>query len=97
MRSVIPASLVAVLVGVASSAQAATVAVTIEQMKFMPAEITVPAGQYFLLGDNRDNSEDSRFIGTVPREKLIGRAHHVLVAADWLGGQRQPLSLVQAL
>ena len=37
---------------------------------------------YFFLGDNRDNSADSRFIGMVPRHLLIGRAHRVLVSAD---------------
>lgn len=47
--------------------------------------VVVPAGQYFMLGDNRDNSEDSRFIGFVPRESLIGRARRVIVSADILG------------
>ena len=49
------------------------------------AEITLPPGQFFMMGDNRDNSADSRAFGPVPREALIGRAHHVLVSADWLG------------
>ncbi len=37
------------------------------------------------LGDNRDASNDSRFIGPVPRRLLIGRAHHIAVSADILG------------
>jgi signal peptidase I len=47
--------------------------------------VTVPAGQFMMLGDNRDNSQDSRVIGLVPRELLIGRAERVLVSADIRG------------
>lgn len=44
--------------------------------------VKVPAGQYLLLGDDRDNSMDSRYFGFFPRDEIVGRARHVVVSLD---------------
>jgi len=49
--------------------------------------IRVSPGCYFMMGDNRDDSHDSRYFGCVSRERIIGRAATVIASADpahWL-------------
>jgi signal peptidase I len=50
-----------------------------------PATITIPHGDYYMMGDNRPNSEDSRFWGPVPKAWIIGKAFLTYWPPDRIG------------
>lgn len=59
-------------------------------------DCTLPADQYFVLGDNRDDSNDSRFWGFVPRANIVGPAYRILINIQDFNRFFQSLALGEA-
>lgn len=59
----------------------------------MPAKgnfkaVLIPSNEYFLMGDNRPNSMDSRYIGTIKREDIDGKVEQIIRKEDYDNGKR---------
>lgn len=59
-------------------------------------EFVVPLDNFFAMGDNRDNSNDSRSWGYVPVENFVGRADLIFYSTDGTAGWLQPWRWIQA-